>query len=369
MSKIKKLYLFETLLIVAAAFYYFFFANKGLVLFDEGYFVHNAERIFNGQLPYKDFALQYGPTFFYLLALLYKIFGPSIIVGRILTVLLCLLIVGVLFLILNKLKVKLWIIFLAFLSLISFGYPLINIPNIVWLNVLLSLLLILVFIYWLEKHRLSHIIILGILLALSVSAKQNLGLAFVVLFTLLMMACDKSAWKSKLSNIFILELSWGLLTFSWIYYFFLRDNLAGLWQFIEYSRNFVQHTAFSYPPLTMLFQPLGFFKFFPTTYGLAILNLGLFIFSKEKRLESANFYPDCHSWLFCLGFSAKRPLAYLSFFGNVVLVSFLLLKLKGKTKIALIAVVLVTILTGFYLTFFTKSYRYERLYLKHELAL
>lgn len=363
MSKIKKLYLFETLLIVAAAFYYFFFANKGLVLFDEGYFVHNAERIFNGQLPYKDFALQYGPTFFYLLALLYKIFGPSIIVGRILTVSLCLLIVGVLFLILNKLKVKLWIIFLAFLSLISFGYPLINIPNIVWLNVLLSLLLILVFIYWLEKHRLSHIIILGILLALSVSAKQNLGLAFVVLFTLLMMACDKSAWKSKLSNIFILELSWGLLTFSWIYYFFLRDNLAGLWQFIEYSRNFVQHTAFSYPPLTMLFQPLGFFKLLP--YYLPVLLFLILVylfFQKKKDWKALTFILTATVGFFASVFPQSDLLHTYPFLG-MVLVSFLLLKLKGKTKIALIAVVLVTILTGFYLTFFTKSYRYERLYL------
>src|SRR3990167_874455 len=93
MPKIKKYVVLEIVLLFAAAVYYLFFVNKGIDLFDEGYFVHAAERIFQGEQPYKDFALQYVPAYFYLLAFLYKILSPSILVGRFLNLFICLLII------------------------------------------------------------------------------------------------------------------------------------------------------------------------------------------------------------------------------------------------------------------------------------
>ena len=129
MNKIKNLFKLEFIFIILALIYYLIFVNKGLVFLDEGYFLHSAERIFNGQIPYKDFSLQYGPTFFYILAFLFKIFGPSILIGRLFAVFICVLIIAIVFLILNKLKVSLGVIIISFLSLVSFGYPLINIPT------------------------------------------------------------------------------------------------------------------------------------------------------------------------------------------------------------------------------------------------
>lgn len=188
--KTKKYILLEIALIFLAFLYYLFFADKGLDFFDEGYYVHAAERIFRGEIPYKDFALQYTPAYFYLLAFLYKIFGPSIIVGRFLTLFVCLLILSFTFLILNKLKLtSVRIIALSFLGIISFGYPLINIPLVVWPLVLISLALVLSYIHWIGeagKKNYAYLVLIGFLLALSLSLRQNLGVAFILLCNFLL---------------------------------------------------------------------------------------------------------------------------------------------------------------------------------------
>jgi len=51
-------------------------------LYDEGIILYGSERVFNGDIPYRDFWTMYGPAQFYLTALLYKIFGVSDIVPR-----------------------------------------------------------------------------------------------------------------------------------------------------------------------------------------------------------------------------------------------------------------------------------------------
>jgi 4-amino-4-deoxy-L-arabinose transferase-like glycosyltransferase len=352
------------ILIAIALLYYSFFVNKGLVFFDEGYFIHNAERIYNGQIIYKDFAVQYGPTFFYLLATLYAFFTPSILIGRILTAALCLCSIVIVFIILNRFKAKSFTLFLSFLSLISFGYPLINIPNIIWLNVLLALLLVLVFLKWIDKPKSIHVLGLGALLALSISAKQNLGLAFVILFSFLMLFFDKGNWQKKIKNLLLLELTWALLTFSWIYFFFLKDNWSGLLDFVHFSKIFAQTIGFSYPPITLLFQPLGFFKLLPYYLPLLLFLITLHLSTKKRRdVKRLVFILTALVGFFVSIFPQSDLLHTYPFLG-MILVSLLLLDLNGIRKIIVISLVCFGILTGFYLTFFTKSYRYERFYLK-----
>ncbi len=52
-------------------------------LYDEAISVYGAERVLNGDVPYRDFWTIYPPGQFYTLATLFKIFGPSILVERI----------------------------------------------------------------------------------------------------------------------------------------------------------------------------------------------------------------------------------------------------------------------------------------------
>lgn len=54
-----------------------------------GDYVTAAERVLSGQIPYRDFWTMYAPGSFYLLALLYKIFGTHILVGSIAASVIC----------------------------------------------------------------------------------------------------------------------------------------------------------------------------------------------------------------------------------------------------------------------------------------
>lgn len=366
MPKLSNLFKFEILLILLGIIYYLAFADKGLVFLDEGYFLHSAERIFYGQMPYKDFSLQYGPTYFYILAFLFKIFQPSVIIGRYFAVSICILIIAVNFLVLNKLKVKPPVVVLSFLSLLAFGYPLINIPNIVWFNVLLAYFLILAFIYWLEKPKLRYVLLMGIFLALSVSAKQNFGLAFVILFSFLIITVRKDSLITKLQNLAVMQVTWIGLTFAWVYYFFLHDNFQGLMDFLNFSRRFATSIVFSYPPFTFLLRPLGVFKLLPYYLPIILFFIFLILIFKKYRNLSVLAYSITAVTGFFVSVYPQSDLLHVYPFLGMVLTSFLILPFKGKAKIFIASTIIVMILMGFYLTFFTRSYRYENYYYKYD---
>ncbi|MCL5435375.1 MAG: glycosyltransferase family 39 protein [Patescibacteria group bacterium] len=369
MSKIKNLLKLEVALIISAFIYYLFFVNKGLVFFDEGYFAHSAERLLNGQMPYKDFSLQYGPTYFYILAFLFKLFGPSILIGRFLNIVISLFIILTIFFILKKLKINSRrTVFLSFLSLTAFGYPLINISNIVWISVLLSLLSVLTYIYWLSSKNIRQyrfLVILGLLLALSISCKQNFGLAFVLLFTLLVVFGGKETIINKFKNLVLMNGTWILATFVWVYYFFLKSNLQGLFDFINYGRRFAINTAFSYPPLTYLLQPLGIFKLLPYYLPVILFFIVLMLLFKKYRNWSILAFSLTAIVGFFVSVYPQSDLLHVYPFFGMILVSFLLFPFKPRLKYLVTAIVLITILTGFYLSIFMKSYRYESYYYQY----
>lgn len=58
--------------------------NDSYSIYDEGIAVYGAERVEHGQVPYRDFWTMYAPGQYYLLALLFKIFGTKLIVERVL---------------------------------------------------------------------------------------------------------------------------------------------------------------------------------------------------------------------------------------------------------------------------------------------
>lgn len=60
----------------------------GIVMLDEGALVHTADRIVSGQVLYRDVATGIGPGAYYLQALLFRLFGASLLVGRIFMILL-----------------------------------------------------------------------------------------------------------------------------------------------------------------------------------------------------------------------------------------------------------------------------------------
>lgn len=362
----RKYLLIETFLLLSAFIYYLFFANKGIDLFDEGYYVHLSERIFHGEIPYKDFALQYTPGYFYLLAFLYKIFGPSILVGRLLSLFVCMLILCFTFLIINKLKLtSVKSIFLSFLGIVSFGYPLLNIPIAVWPVVLMSLVIVLAFIYWLDSSNQKgwiYIFIIGIALAFSLILRQNLGITFIIMCNFLLFFGKKMSISQKMVNFFIVNITWLLFTFCWVYYFFLRDNLNGLIEFISFSKKFSTEFGFTYLPFSFILKPFGIFKMLP--YYLPIIFLFFlisYIFSRNKNWKIIVLCSISLVGFFTYIYPNSELLHVYPFWGMLIF-SIVIFFLEKKEKYIAFSVICLMIGIGFYLTFFSGYYRYHQPY-------
>lgn len=358
-----KKYFLQILLLVIALAYYLFFLNKNLVNFDEGYFVHAAQRIFLGEVPYKDFSLQYGPLYFYLLSFGYKLFGLTIYFGRFLSLIFCLSIIVSIFYLLNLLKIKSKkIITLVFLSIISFGYPLLNIPNLMWPTVFISIHLIISFILYLKNKDIRFLFFQGILIALLFSLKQNFALYYLLFYNLVFIIFQRKDIKGILKPLIVINSTSVLITFAWIYYFFLKDNLVGLIEYINFSRNFIAAYAFSYPPLTNLFKPFGFFKLIPYYLPILVLIFTV-ILSVKKRLDFKIIIFSLSSVFgFFIAIYPQSDLLHVYPFFGLVLISLILLFYKDKRFKYIAIFVLLCISIGFYLTFFQSIY--ENYYLK-----
>src|SRR5437016_1708619 len=56
--------------------------NRHISVYDEGLILTGAMRVGAGEIPHRDFYANYGPAQYYVIALLFKLFGPSVMVER-----------------------------------------------------------------------------------------------------------------------------------------------------------------------------------------------------------------------------------------------------------------------------------------------
>jgi len=97
--------------------------------YDEGLILVGSTRVLSGDIPYRDFYTNYGPAQFYILAALFKLFGPSVLVERLWDVLIRSCTVLVIYLIVNHAWGRGRAIFLAALTAMwlsyfeNYGYP------------------------------------------------------------------------------------------------------------------------------------------------------------------------------------------------------------------------------------------------------
>ncbi|MEK7060902.1 MAG: glycosyltransferase family 39 protein [Patescibacteria group bacterium] len=253
-------------LILLGFIYYFFFINKGIVLYDEGYYFHIADRILQGEIPYKDFFLQFSPGYFYLLAFSLKIFGEQIVVGRLLTLFICLCILFLTLKISEKLGFsRLHQKFLVFAAVVSFGFPLINNPStLAWIIVFASLLLVYSYIIWFKNQNTKHLLLLGLFLGLCLAIKQNLGLYFFVATNIFVFLSSKGKFSSKTRSLLIVNLPVLFISSLWISYFFLiQSDINRFFELVTFNSRYLSIYPFSYPSLTFLLAPDGIFKLLP----------------------------------------------------------------------------------------------------------
>ena len=350
----------EIALLIFAGIYYLLFLHKGIVLGDEGYYAHIATRILNGQVPYRDFFIQYSPGYFYLIALTYKIFGISILTGRYLTLLICLVNLFLTFKILNRyglgnIKYKV----ISFFAVISFGFPLINIMILAWISVMLVLFIIYFYLMWLEDKNSKWLFLQGIFLALLLFSKQNLGIYFSVLFIMLVSTETNGSIRHGMTNLLKLASTIFLLTFLWVYLFFLRIDISVLIEFIKFNKQYLNIYPFSYPPLTFLVQPLGIFKLIP--YYLPIVSffaMVYFLYKKKKNYKDAVVILAGAVGFAGTVFPTSDLLHVYPFFG-MLLVGIVIFFYKTKYYSIWLGIIVICIGIGFYLALFREYYRYE----------
>jgi hypothetical protein len=74
--------LLHTALFVLAFLFIFTSMNRSASIYDEGLILTGAMRVEHGEIPHRDFYANYGPAQFYVVALLFKLFGPSVMAER-----------------------------------------------------------------------------------------------------------------------------------------------------------------------------------------------------------------------------------------------------------------------------------------------
>src|SRR6266404_3140840 len=82
-------------ILIVSSLYYFF--TRGFIPHDEGWILNPAQRIVQGDMPYKDFHYLYLPGVAYVIALAFKLFGISIFVSRIVSMIFSLITICCLF--------------------------------------------------------------------------------------------------------------------------------------------------------------------------------------------------------------------------------------------------------------------------------
>lgn len=137
-----------------------------IVPYDDGVLLYGAERVLAGDIPYRDFYFIYTPGNIYLLAFIFKIFGPSIIIQRILNSIICFFILVTTYLMARKIiksfYAQLIVIFLTLFCIWFFGsYANQN------MSILFSLLSGIYFINYLKKEIKSYLIISGLFIGLA----------------------------------------------------------------------------------------------------------------------------------------------------------------------------------------------------------
>ena len=103
--------------------------QRELSVYDEGLILFGSVRVLSGDIPYRDFYANYGPSQFYVLAALFKMFGPSVIVERIWDLFIRSSTILIIYLIIDNAWSRMTALFTAFASALwlsalgFYGYP------------------------------------------------------------------------------------------------------------------------------------------------------------------------------------------------------------------------------------------------------
>lgn len=198
-----------------------FFYNKGLSTADEGYILHAAQRLHNGELPYKDFNFIYTPGSLFVISAIYTLLGESILSGKLLVVSIAIITSFFIYLVTYALTEKSKLIAtLSVLVYLAWAPSHINFPFPVIFCLLTGIISLFIFIKNLERPRKIYYFALGLSVALTFLFKQNFGLALFFEYTILFLIFKRI--RNKENILYFVSFFLGLLVF-YLYLFFTQS--------------------------------------------------------------------------------------------------------------------------------------------------
>jgi len=165
-----------TLFFFAVALFYLLSRIQfGINLYDEGIALYGAVRVLEGYIPYRDFYYLYPPGNLYVLALLFKGFGPSIIIARIFnSIILFLILVCSYFITKNVVSDKISLFISFFLITLWLGMD--GSYNYIALTMLFMLLSSIFIFKYFDKRILHNLIIAGVLTGITAYFRWDFSL-------------------------------------------------------------------------------------------------------------------------------------------------------------------------------------------------
>ncbi|MDP2921138.1 MAG: hypothetical protein Q8O12_02035 [Candidatus Omnitrophota bacterium] len=167
----------EVLLLVFAAAYFLFFSRYGIDIDDEGFHLYVSNLILKGFTPYKDFILHVTPGSFYLQALVFKAFAPTVMAGRMTVVFLGLLITWLLYRISRNITRSDYFAAISGVLFIFWGVPQIRHPWYGWYGLAMGLAFLYFYLKYLGSGNYAHLFFTGLFCGAAFLIKQNLGMA------------------------------------------------------------------------------------------------------------------------------------------------------------------------------------------------
>jgi hypothetical protein len=277
----KERYSFLIILFIITTAYYSYLINSPIGALDEGLVLVGAERVLNGEIPYKDFFLMYTPGQIYALAFFFKVFGISITTERAYDIIIKSLLSISIFLIIRFYAPKAfgligWAISLIWITFSVFpAYPAYS-----------SLLFIYISIYFLLLHmkqsKLHFIIFSAISIVCSVLFRHDFGalITFVILFILLIRKISKEepSWVPLILYI----LSGIIASLPFFIYFLLNSDITLMIRdlIIFPVKEFPKYQSIPYPFLSRNTLP---FYVFPAILLFGILSSLIFLKRKTDN--------------------------------------------------------------------------------------
>lgn len=351
------------LIAILALFILFFFYNKGLNTADEGYILHSAQRLHNGEIPYRDFNFIYTPGSILLISATYSILSESILAGRILVVVVAVLTSLLIYAVSYKLSKNLIIAVYSVLIYLAWAPSHTNFPLPILFCLLTGMLSFFIFLRVLETKKFIDYLLLGFVTFLTFFFKQNFGIGLFIFYLIVFITNRKLFKNSKLYFA-----GFGLGAIAFVAYLILTQSSSSLLSYSYYSfqEYFIRHTINA--PFPLDWTVYSFLKIL--FYLSPLLVSGFVIFYSLKKKNKLLYIS---SSLFVMSYYLVGIYPSTDFVHLSPLISLLGLPLaicaKGKRKLIFYFVFVFIIIFGFYTALFKGYYRWGYPILEHNFYL